>query len=65
METNCVRRRKNTDNKNFSVRQTKQNRLMLLSDCVSKKKSKTNKLLDYNPIELCSNIQQLFYFNKI
>ena len=33
METYCVNCKKNTANKNSSVRKTKQNRLMLLSNC--------------------------------
>ena len=33
METYCVSFRKNTANENLSVRKTKQNRLMLLSNC--------------------------------
>ena len=33
METYCVCRKKYTANKNSSVRKTKQNRLMLLSNC--------------------------------
>ena len=33
METNCVSSKENTANENSSVRKTKQNRLMLLSNC--------------------------------
>ena len=33
MKTYCVSDKKNIANKNFSVRRTKQNRLMLVSDC--------------------------------
>ena len=33
METHCVSCKKNTANKNSSVRRTKQNRLMLVSNC--------------------------------
>ena len=33
METYCVSCKKNTANKNSSVRKTKQNKLMLLSNC--------------------------------
>ena len=33
METYCVSCKKSTANKNSSVRKTKQNRLMLLSNC--------------------------------
>ena len=42
METNCVSCKKNAGNKNSSVRVTKQNRLMLLSNFAvcGKKKSK-------------------------
>ena len=42
METYCVGCRKNTANENASVRRTKQNRLMLLSNCAvwGKKKSR-------------------------
>ena len=32
METYCLRCKKNTANKNYSVRKTKQNRLMLTSN---------------------------------
>ena len=41
MEMYCVSCKKNTANENSSVRKTKQNRLMLLSDCFvcGKKKS--------------------------
>ena len=41
METSCVSYKKNTANENSSVRKTKQNRLMLLSNCAvcGKKKS--------------------------
>ena len=41
METYCVSCKKYTANENSSVRKTKQNRLMLLSNCTvcSKKKS--------------------------
>ena len=41
METYCVSCKKNTENRNSSVRNTKQNRLMLLSNCAicGKKKS--------------------------
>ena len=42
METYCVRCKKYTANENSSVRKTKQNRLMLLSNCaVSGKKKST------------------------
>ena len=34
METYCVSCKKNTENKNSSVRKTKKDRLMLLSTCV-------------------------------
>ena len=33
MDTYCVSCKKNTANKNSSVRRTKQNRLMLVSNC--------------------------------
>ena len=33
METYCVSSKKNTANKNSSIRKTKQNRLMLLRNC--------------------------------
>ena len=41
METNCVGCKKNTGNKNSSFKITKQNRLMLVSNCAicGKKKS--------------------------
>ena len=41
METHCVSCKKNTANKNSSASKTKQNRLMLLSNCAicGKKKS--------------------------
>ena len=41
METYCVSCRRYTENKNSNVRKTKQNRLMLLSNCTvcGKKKS--------------------------
>ena len=41
MKTYCVSCKKDTKNKNSSVRKTKQNRLMLLSNCAicGKKKS--------------------------
>ena len=41
----CVSCKKNTTNKNSSVRKTKQNRLMVLSNCnfCSKKKSRFTK----------------------
>ena len=42
METYCVSCKKSTENKNSSVRKTKQKRLMLLSNCaVSGKKAST------------------------
>ena len=34
METYCISCKINTANKNLSIRRTKQNRLMLLSNCV-------------------------------
>ena len=37
METYCDSCKKNTANKNSSVRRTKQNRLMLLSNCAVRK----------------------------
>ena len=42
MKTYCVICKNNTKNNNFSVRRTRQNRLMLLSNCTicGKKKSK-------------------------
>ena len=42
METYCVSCKKNTANKNSGARRTKQNRLMLISNCVvcGKKKSR-------------------------
>ena len=42
METYCFSRGKNTGNKNSSVKKTKQNRLMLVSNCAvcGKKKSR-------------------------
>ena len=42
METCCVRWKENTTKKNSSVRRTKQNRLMILSNCAicGKKKSR-------------------------
>ena len=35
METYCVSCKKNTGNKNYTVKRTKQNTLMLLSNCVT------------------------------
>ena len=47
METYCVSSKKNTANKNSSVRKTKQNRLILLSNCaVCGKKKSTMRDLD-------------------
>ena len=40
METYCVSCNKNTANENSSVRKTKQNRLMLLSNCAVCSKNK-------------------------
>ena len=42
METYCVSCKKNTANENSSVRKTKHNRLMLLSNCVICDKKKSN-----------------------
>ena len=39
MKTYCASSKKYTADKNSSVRKTKQNRLMLLSNCAGKKKS--------------------------
>ena len=52
METYCVSFRKNTANENLSVRKTKQNRLMLLSNCAfcGKKKSSFIKNREINSI---------------
>ena len=55
METYCVSCKKHTTNENSSVRKTKQNRLMLLSNCTicGKKKStfrKNQELHDFNNI---------------
>ena len=49
METYCVSCKKNTANKNSSVSKTKQNRLMLLSNCAvwDKKKSRFIKNQQY------------------
>ena len=41
METYCVSGKKNTENKISSVRKTKQNRLMLLSNCAVCGKTKS------------------------
>ena len=53
MENYCVSCKKNTENKNSSVTKTKQNRLMLLSNCAvcGKKKStvlKNKELQSFN-----------------
>ena len=53
METYCVSCKKNTENENSNVRKTKQNRLMLLSNCAvcGKKKStfiKSKELKHFN-----------------
>ena len=47
METYCVSSKKYTANKNSNVQKTKQNRLMLLSNCAicSKKKSNSTILM--------------------
>ena len=55
MKTYCVSCKKNTANENSSVRITKQNRLMLLSNCTvyGKKKStfiKNKELYNFNNI---------------
>ena len=42
METYCISCKKNTANENLSVRKTKQNRLMLLSNCAVCSKKKIN-----------------------
>ena len=42
METYCDSCKKNTANKNSNVRKTKQNRLMLLSNCAIYGKKKIN-----------------------
>ena len=54
METCCVSCKKNTANKNSSVKRIKQNRLMLLLNCVvcGKKKSRLIKNQEANKIEL-------------
>ena len=41
METYCVSCKENTANENLSVRKTKQNRLMLLSNCTAWHKEKS------------------------
>ena len=41
MEASCICCKKNTANKNSSVRKTKQNRLMLLSNCTICGKNKS------------------------
>ena len=52
METYCISCKKNTANENLSVRKSKQNRLMLLSNCAvcSKKKSTFIKNQEVNNI---------------
>ena len=54
METYCVSCKKNTANKNSSVKRIKQNRLMLLLNCVvcGKKKSRLIKNQEANKLEL-------------
>ena len=46
METYCISYKKNTANKNSSARRTRQNRLMLVSNCAvcAKKKSRFIKI---------------------
>ena len=41
MEVYCVSCKKNTENENSNVRKTKQNRLMLLSNCAVCRKKKS------------------------
>ena len=54
METYCVSCKKNTMKKNSSVRKTKQNRLMLLSNCTvcGKQKSRFIKNQEASSLEL-------------
>ena len=54
MEMYCVSCKKNTANKNSSVKRTKQNRLRLFSNCVAcgKKKSRVIKNQETNKLEL-------------
>ena len=59
METYCVSCKKNTPNENSGVRKTKQNRLMLLSNCAVCGKKKSALLNNFN----ISNDQ--FKMNKI
>ena len=57
METNCASCRQHTANKNSSVKKTKQNKLMLLSNCVicGKKKQTFIKNKEFNNVDSISN----------
>ena len=57
MEMYCISCKKNTANKNSSVKRTKQNRLRLFSNCVAcgKKKSRVIKNQETNKLELSWN----------
>ena len=57
VETNCASCRKHTANKNSSIRKTKQNKLMLLSNCAicGKKKQTSIKIKEFNNVDNISN----------
>ena len=65
METYCVSCKRNTANENSNVRNTKQNRLMFLSNCAifDKKKSTFIKKQELHNFNNISNDQ--FKMNKI
>ena len=52
METYCVSRKKNIPNKNFSVRETTQNRLMRISNCAVRAKKKSRVIKNQEAIRL-------------
>ena len=60
METYCASCKKNTANKNLNVRRTKQNKLILLSNCAvsGKKKSRFIKTKETSRLELHSVVFQ-------
>ena len=56
METYCVSCKKNTANKNSSVRRTKQNRLMLVSNCAICGEKKSRFIKNQEASVLLSNL---------
>ena len=56
METYCVSCKKNTANKNSSVRRTKQNRLMLVSNCAICCEKKSRFIKNQEASVLLSNL---------